>query len=456
MAMSDASDATPSETSEQSASPSGSASRAARNAGFDGPPDGLPDGIRGQAAPDSPAEEANLPEGLVRIGELSRRVGLSDHTLRAWETRYGLLRPHRSAGGFRLYSLDDERRIRHMIQLLATGLSPAEAAKVVLRAKDDETVVLRMSAAQAQARADGGLGPATGTFSASAPAGMPSGGPTDAPDAAPSSAAPASSSNVDHASRTETATPAGATGPTAGAGAPRAAGAPTAAGSGSPAARPSSLYGYRALLARSLDHFDEQGGHDVLDRLIAEYSLTTVLRDVVMPYLKEQGDRWQRGEISLIQEHFASQILRGRLAGLARGWATGSGPVAVIACPPHELHDLAAMVFGIVLHRGGWRVIYLGADTPVGQIYTEIEPRPALVMIAATHPTRFGAIRPDVQALAEAGPVIVAGAGATAAFAQATGAIYAAGDPVTEALRILEHGVPDAATESTHSAASAP
>ena len=32
----------------------------------------------------------------LRIGELSRRVGVSDHLLRAWETRYGLLRPSRS------------------------------------------------------------------------------------------------------------------------------------------------------------------------------------------------------------------------------------------------------------------------------------------------------------------------------------------------------------------------
>ena len=406
----------------------------------DGPPDGLPDGIPdtipdtvpdgipGPAAPlAAELGDVTLPDGLVRIGELSRRVGLSDHTLRAWETRYGLLRPHRSAGGFRLYSLDDERRIRHMIQLLATGLSPAEAAKVVLRARDDETVVLRMSAAQAQARASGGLGPATGTFSVPTQAGMPSAAPPGAsPDGGPGAGLGAGLGAGSAAGQGSTTGPAVA----------------SAWSATPPAARASSLYGYRGLLARSLDHFDEEGAHDVLDRLIAEFSLATVLRDVVMPYLKEQGERWQRGEISLIQEHFASQVLRGRLAGLARGWATGKGPCAVIACPSHELHDLGAMVFGIVLHRGGWRVIFLGADTPVGQIYTEIEPRPALIMIAATHPTRFAAIRPDVEVLAQTGPVLVGGAGATQRFADATGAIYLSGDPVTEALRILEHGVP--------------
>ena len=33
---------------------------------------------------------------MLRIGELSRRLGVSDHLLRAWENRYGLLQPVRS------------------------------------------------------------------------------------------------------------------------------------------------------------------------------------------------------------------------------------------------------------------------------------------------------------------------------------------------------------------------
>lgn len=70
--------------------------------------------------------------GLLRIGELSRRVGVSDHVLRAWENRYGLLSPVRSAGGFRLYSEHDERRVRRMQAELAKGLSAAQAARVAL------------------------------------------------------------------------------------------------------------------------------------------------------------------------------------------------------------------------------------------------------------------------------------------------------------------------------------
>ena len=70
--------------------------------------------------------------GRLRIGELSRRVGVSPELLRAWETRYGLVKPERTAGGLRIYSKDDERRVREMCDQIAAGLSAAEAARVAL------------------------------------------------------------------------------------------------------------------------------------------------------------------------------------------------------------------------------------------------------------------------------------------------------------------------------------
>src|SRR6185437_10618689 len=69
----------------------------------------------------------------LRIGELSRRLGVSDHVLRAWERRYGLLRPVRSTGGFRLYSEADLERVRRMQAHLARGLSAAEAARAAVQ-----------------------------------------------------------------------------------------------------------------------------------------------------------------------------------------------------------------------------------------------------------------------------------------------------------------------------------
>jgi MerR family transcriptional regulator, light-induced transcriptional regulator len=286
---------------------------------------------------DSPSDRP-----LLRIGELSRRLGVSDYVLRAWESRYGLLQPVRSAGGFRLYSQADEARIRRMQAYLAEGLSAAEAARAALG--DGLSTHPRLPA-----------GPAAGSESF-------------------------------------------------------------------------------AELRRALDAFDEPAAQAVLDRLMAELSLPAVLRDVVLPYLADLGERWQRGTASIAAEHFASNLIRGRLAGLARGWGGGHGPQALLACPPGELHDMALMIFGIVLNRNGWRIGYLGPSTPVEELRRAVgTSRPDLVVLAATVPGVLEPLQPELTTLARHAPLALAGAGATPQSASAIGAQLMTSDPVTEA-----------------------
>src|SRR5689334_1876931 len=69
---------------------------------------------------------------LLRIGELSKRTGVSPELLRAWERRYGLLQPTRSSGGLRLYDAADVERVQLMQEHLAAGLAAAEAAATAL------------------------------------------------------------------------------------------------------------------------------------------------------------------------------------------------------------------------------------------------------------------------------------------------------------------------------------
>ena len=82
----------------------------------------------------------------------------------------------------------------------------------------------------------------------------------------------------------------------------------------------------RAELARTTEAFDEPGAQTVLDELLAVATLDALLSQVVVPYLHELGERWERGELSVAQEHFASNLLRGgRLLGLAWGWGAAEG-----------------------------------------------------------------------------------------------------------------------------------
>jgi DNA-binding transcriptional MerR regulator len=286
---------------------------------------------------------------VLRIGELSRRVGVSEHVLRAWESRYGLLKPARSEGGFRLYSEEDENRVRRMQAHLGDGLAAAQAAQAALEQEQSRGVAREVEVAV------GAVPQADLVHSAQA-------------------------------------------------------------------------------LRRALDEMDEPGAQAVLDRLLADFTVQSVLRDVLMPYLHELGQRWENGEVSVAQEHFASHVVRGRLVGLSRGWGNGDGPQALLACPPDEQHDLALLAFGIVLNRKGWRVGYLGANTPMPDLLqVTSDTRPSLVVLAAIAPQRFESVVPELSVLAEMAPLVLSGPGATTELAQSVGARVLSGDPVTAA-----------------------
>jgi MerR family transcriptional regulator, light-induced transcriptional regulator len=190
-------------------------------------------------------------------------------------------------------------------------------------------------------------------------------------------------------------------------------------------------------LRAALDQFDEAGANAVLDRLLATFTLETVLRDVVLVYLRELGERWEHGDASIAQEHFASNLLRGRLLGIARGWGRGSGPRAVLACAPGELHDLPLIVFGLVLAGRGWAIAYLGPDTPVATIRDSLaRVEPDLVVISATAAQGLRAAEAELTELARVVELAVAGAGADIGLARSIGATLIDGDPVTAAERI--------------------
>ena len=91
-------------------------------------------------------------------------------------------------------------------------------------------------------------------------------------------------------------------------------------------------------------------------------------------------------------------MLRGRLLGLARGWGLGLGPVAVLACLPGEQHDLGLIAFGLALRARGWRIVYLGTDTPIETIEeASRQLDPSLVVLTAVTSER---VRPVVDAAA--------------------------------------------------------
>ncbi len=68
-------------------------------------------------------EERVSAEGKYRVGMVSKMTGLSTHTLRMWEKRYGAVLPKRTAAGGRLYNDEDVERLQLLRTLVESGNS---------------------------------------------------------------------------------------------------------------------------------------------------------------------------------------------------------------------------------------------------------------------------------------------------------------------------------------------
>lgn len=184
-----------------------------------------------------------------------------------------------------------------------------------------------------------------------------------------------------------------------------------------------------AELQRALERYDEQTANAILDRSLSNFSTETVLGEVVVPVLRAVGERWAAGELTIAQEHFATNLVRGRLLGLARGWGQGSGPTALLACPSGEPHDLPLLLFGISLRAAGWRIVFLGADVPTSTIEEVVRSiAPAAVILATTLPEPLLAAETELATLSALVPVAIGGRAADAILAERVGAILLEGD----------------------------
>ena len=127
-------------------------------------------------------------------------------------------------------------------------------------------------------------------------------------------------------------------------------------------------------------------------------------------------------------------MIDGRLRTLARGWGDGDGLCALLACPPGEQHELGLLGFGLLLRRRGWRIAYLGAETPTSDLATAVaELSPELVVIGAMSAQRFLDAADGIRALSARARLAIGGAGASKALARSLGAEFLADNLVAAA-----------------------
>lgn len=159
-----------------------------------------------------------------------------------------------------------------------------------------------------------------------------------------------------------------------------------------PPAAPESLIFTEALLAG-----DRFGARNVVNaKLDAGVDLIDVQVSVMQPALYEVGQRWQRHQISVAQEHLATAICQTLLAGalLRVEPAPHHGRRALFACVAGNFHCLGLRMVADAFDLAGWDSAYLGADVPTLALLREIESsRPDVVGLSVSLSQQVKAVR---------------------------------------------------------------
>ena len=221
------------------------------------------------------ADLAGAGAGPFRINVAAELCGVAAATLRAWERRYGIPVPRRTASAYRLYTTEDVEQIVRMRDLVEDGVSPAEAARVVLgspAAATDEHV------------------------------------PVDGLELA------------------------------------------------------------QGRILAATQRWDAPAIDLELVRLSMLLDAQTLYERVVAPVMTEVGARWERGELSVGQEHLLTDRLELAVRASLRAVNRAEGPLVLLACVDLEQHVLSLLGAALRFASSGAHTILLGATTPAAAL----------------------------------------------------------------------------------------
>ncbi len=136
------------------------------------------------------------------------------------------------------------------------------------------------------------------------------------------------------------------------------------------------------------------------DEIAAEAAIRTALRadlttaeidnEIVVPALWLVGDLWQRGEITVADEHLATEISIRVLALQREARRTKSDRPShrvMLATPAGEAHDVALRMVAGLLREAGYGVVMLGANVPVHELANcARRHQPDVICLSATMP----------------------------------------------------------------------
>ncbi|MBB4827077.1 DNA-binding transcriptional MerR regulator [Sporosarcina luteola] len=124
----------------------------------------------------------------------------------------------------------------------------------------------------------------------------------------------------------------------------------------------------------------------LLQNSYLQLGLAQFLDSIVIPFLKEVGLRWERGEWDEYQESVSSLVVRDFLVQIRRTHQyRNNAPVLVAACLPQERHEIPIHILALKSMMRGYKTIVVAASPAPGAIQSLVKRlKPVKVLLSAS------------------------------------------------------------------------
>lgn len=159
------------------------------------------------------------------------------------------------------------------------------------------------------------------------------------------------------------------------------------------------------VLFEEIMQSDREGVKDLFLYLFKHHIPFYIIADeIVRPALTKIGDLWEEGKIDVHQEHIASQVVTEALIRIAPDLhrKPSNGLSAAFACPEGELHDIGLRCLAYSFESEGWKIFYIGANTPAESIISFAkELKPDLFALSLTIVSDMNKIIDDFKKISD-------------------------------------------------------
>jgi DNA-binding transcriptional MerR regulator/methylmalonyl-CoA mutase cobalamin-binding subunit len=197
-----------------------------------------------------------------------------------------------------------------------------------------------------------------------------------------------------------------------------------------------------ALLQAS-QQFKPDAVGEILDAAQQALGLGRTVDDVLLPALRQIGQRWQSGEADVSHEHLATNAVRGWLSNINQTRPPRQFRPIVLCCGPRDDHTLGLEALGALLAERGFDCLLLGARTPAESLVRAVRDAAAAAVILVCHLPAGRQAAVDALCSAELNQTSIYYAGGAFASHQARHGVPGRhlGDNLTNAADSIAHAI---------------